>query len=250
MLYRELVLTALALAMGGMFGTKPHRVAFVCGPQVSDLQELAKAREGLYRELRERTDLTQIIFMGDLVTDNADLLAPTVATFDSLPCPWFCVPGDRDRDFYRPATSLRPGKALPFRARDFATYRKVVGCEDTTWTAAGTRWIILNNIRTLSREQIRTMSDTSLLVDNDYVGGLNEHQKTWLAGILRDTPEKQAVILCTHIPLNRCAGADSLGQILALHPGIWQISSATASRQGGIYILERKSGRWMDSPLR
>lgn len=254
MLRHGFLTLALVLALGGMFRPKSGRTAFVCGPQVSDMEQLGKARKGLYRELRERTDLTQIIFMGDLVMDDAGLLAPTAATLDSLPCPWLCVPGDHDRDFYKRAASLRPGKALPARERDFSSFRKRIHSEDTTWVAAGIRWIILNNIRTLPRRQVREEQDASLYRGNDYIGGLNGRQKAWLENLLKTVPPKRPVVLCTHIPLNRCAGADSLGRILTLHPDIRQICCVpsdddgilSVSDHGGICILDHKSGRWME----
>ncbi len=231
------VFLLLSLAMGGLFASRSHRVALVCGPAVENRQQLDKARKGLYRSLRERTDWGQIIFMGDMVSDNASLLAPTAQTLDSISVPWFCVPGDKDRDFYRPATSTRPGGNLPSRDRDFATWRTVMPAMDSSWIAFEIRWIILNNIRTTG---------------NKYVGGLNEGQKAWLENILKNAPQQQRVVLCTHLPLSQCAGADSLQRILSLHKDTRQICAApcsdpevlSVSDQGGLYILDIKNGSW------
>ena len=87
-------------------------VAFVGDPQVDNATQLDYARRSVYRELRERKDLDLVILLGDLVNDKTELLAPTVATLDSLPCPWLAVPGNHDRDRYTkedgPGT-FRPG---------------------------------------------------------------------------------------------------------------------------------------------
>lgn len=248
------VVWVIGLALTGMFAGQSHRVALVCGPAVQDPEQLDAARKGLYRSLRERADIRQIIFMGDLVMDDASLLSPTRATLDSLSCPWFCVPGDGDRDFYRPATSLRPGGHLPSRDRDFVTWQAVMPSSDTSWVARGIRWIVLNNIRTISRTQARTLKaqDKGLYVGNDYTGGLNERQKRWLEDWLIRTPERQWIALCTHLPLSQCAGADSLAHILSRHKNTRQICAVpcsdpeviSVSGHGGIYTLDIRNGGW------
>lgn len=231
------VFLLLSLAMGGMFASRSHRVALVCGPAVENRQQLDEARHGLYRSLRERTDLEQIVWMGDMVADDASLLAPTAATLDSLSIPWFCVPGGKDRDFYRLATSTRPGGHLPSRERDFATWQAVMPSLDTSWVAFDIRWIILSNVRTVRHQK---------------VGGLNERQKARLEEWLRRTPEQQTVVLCTYLPLSQCTGADSLQRILSLHKRTRQICTVpcsdpdilSVSDQGGIYTLDIKNGGW------
>ena len=228
---------ALSLVLTGMFAGKGHRVALVSGPAAENRQQLVEARHGIYRSLRESADLEQVILLGNLVKDDATLLAPTRATLDSLSCPWFCVAGSGDRDFYWHATSTRPGGHMPHRERDFATWQKVMPALDTAWTAFDIRWIILNNIRT---------------VRNQVVGGLDEEQKTWLEDQMKAVPERQLVVVCTHFPLSQCAGADSLQRILALHKNTRQICATpcsdpevlSLSDHGGSYILNIKKGSW------
>ena len=254
MLRTPSLVLVLGLVLTGMFAGQIHRVTLVCGPAVQNPEQLDCARKGLYRSLRERADIHQIIFMGDMVMDDASLLSPTLATLDSLSCPWFCVPGDGDRNFYRPATSLRPGGHLPSRERDFVTWQAVMPSSDTSWIAWNIRWIILNNIRTIPRTEAQTLKaqGKELYVGNDFTGGLNERQKNWLENLLIRAPERQWIVICTHLPLSQCAGADSLAAILSRHKNTRQICAApcpdpeviSVSDHGGIFTLDIKNGSW------
>ena len=86
------------------------RVAFVGDPQVDNEQELSYARKSVYSELRSRHDLDMVVVLGDLVNDKVNLLAPSVASLDSLSVPWFCVPGNHDKDVYGKST-LKPANS-------------------------------------------------------------------------------------------------------------------------------------------
>ena len=118
------------------------RVAFVGDPQVDDATQLGYARASIYRELRERKDLDLVIFLGDLVNDKMEYIAPTVASLDSLGCPWLAIPGNHDRDRYP--------KELE-RARDLASWQREVGYIDTSFVLKGVRFILMNDVRTRDR---------------------------------------------------------------------------------------------------
>ena len=97
------------------------RVAFVGDPQVDNETELGYAQRSIYRELKSRKDLDMVVFLGDLVNDDASLLAVSKASLDSLGLPWYSVPGNHDRDMYR-------GKQT--KIRDLETWKKVIGPAD------------------------------------------------------------------------------------------------------------------------
>ena len=96
------------------------RVALVGDPQVDSEKELSYARRSIYRELRERKDLDLVIVLGDLVNEKTELIAPSEASLDSLPCPWARVNGNHD--------GPDPVK-------------------DTAITAGGIRFILMDDVR-------------------------------------------------------------------------------------------------------
>lgn len=191
------------------------RVAFVGDPQVDNEQELRYAQKSIYRELRERNDLDLVIILGDIVNDDTQWLAPSFASLDSLSCPWVCVPGNHDRNFYKKASSRYPGKALPHRERDLADYQKLNGYIDTTFTKKGVRFVCMNNVRTLK--------------NGGYEGGFHPKQKQWIDSLLQNTPPRQSVVFCTHIPLSSSQGLDSLSTLLKRHENIYFVSGHTHS---------------------
>ena len=87
-------MVALFLGAAPSSYSRPLRVAFVGDPQADGMRQLEYCRKTIYTELRERKDLDLVIVLGDLVNDQIDLLEPTKASLDSLPCPWLCVPGN------------------------------------------------------------------------------------------------------------------------------------------------------------
>lgn len=192
------------------------RVAFVGDPQVDNETELAYARRSVYRELRERKDLDLTVFLGDLANDDVSLLAPTRATLDSLACPWACVPGNHDRDYY----GLKKGRAVSVdrtvdekRPRDMATYSRVIGAPDTTFVRGGVRFILMDDVR--------------LLGTAGYEGGFREDQKAWLRKALAETPAEMLAVLCAHIPFSEFAAKDSLEAILSVHPRLLMMCGHT-----------------------
>lgn len=204
------------------------RVAFVGDPQVDDARELAYARASIYAELKGRTDLDLVVILGDLVNDKPELLAPSKACLDSLPCPWICAPGNHDKDIYsrprkgkvskvaveprpregnaptlavepRPREGSAPTLAVDPRPRDTRTFRRVLGYTDTTFVLGGICFISMDNVRT-----VHTAS---------YEGGLSETQKDFLRDALSSAPGE--IVLCAHIPFSQCEGRDSLAAILS-----------------------------------
>lgn len=184
----------LALLLVLPLGARRLRVAFVGDPQVDNEKELAYARRSVYKELRERKDLDLAIFLGDLVNDDVALLAPSRATLDSLPFPWACVPGNHDRDVYR----------VKGKARDMATYSRVIHATDTTFERAGVCFIMMDDVRLEGK--------------GGYEGGFREDQKAWLRAKLEALPADRLAVLCAHIPFNEFKAKDSLETILSIHP--------------------------------
>ena len=197
------------------------RVAFVGDPQVDDATQLGYARASIYRELRERKDLDLVIFLGDLVNDKIEYLAPTVASLDSLGCPWLAVPGNHDRDRYP--------KELE-RARDLASWQREVGYIDTSFVLKGIRFILMNDVRTRDRA--------------DYEAGWSEEQKRWLADVLARTPEGQQTVLATHIPLEEMHAQDTLAQLLSSREKLLLVSGHTHQVRREILTL---GGRAVES---
>lgn len=180
------------------------RVAFVGDPQVDNATQLGYARASIYRELRERKDLDLVVFLGDLVNDKTELLAPTVASLDSLPCAWLSVPGNHDRDRYPAETG---------RARDLVSWRQTLGYVDTTFVRHGVRFILMNDVRTRGRA--------------DYEAGWSEAQKQWLCAVLADTPAGQQTVIATHIPLEEMHAQDTLASLLAGRERLLLVSGHT-----------------------
>lgn len=217
---------ALFLTFPLNLGAKPLRVAFVGDPQVNDSTELGYARRSIYRELQGRRDLDLVIILGDLVNDDVRLLSPTKETLDSLSCPWFCVPGNHDRDLY----GKKKGKILSIdgtvdenKPRDMASYERIIGKADRWFDVKGLRFILMDDVRRLGKV--------------GYEGGLREDQKVWLREVLTKTPTNQQVIFCTHIPLEAFEAKDSINEILSLHPKMLIVTGHTHSVHRGWYRL-------------
>lgn len=175
-------------------GARRLRVAFVGDPQVDNEKELSYARRSIYDELRGRSDLDMAIFLGDLVNDDVSLLAPTRAVLDSLPYAWASVPGNHDRDVYH----------VKGKARDMATYSRVIHATDTTFERGGVCFIMMDDVR--------------LEGTGGYEGGFREDQKLWLRERLEALPADRLAVLCAHIPFNEFKAKDSLETILSVHP--------------------------------
>lgn len=196
------VLTAVLLLAAQPGGAQRLRVAFVGDPQVNSEEELDYARKSVYGELGSRRDVDLAIFLGDLVNDKTDLLAPSRALLDSLPFPWACVPGNHDRDVY--------GRG---RNRDMASYRRVIGTPDTTFVRGGVRFILMDDVRGKGTR--------------DYEAGFRDDQKAWLSGVLAGTPQEMLAVLSAHIPFSEFRALDSLETILSGHPRLLLMSAHT-----------------------
>ena len=197
-------------------GAQRLRVAFVGDPQVDSEEELAYARKSIYGELRARRDLDLVVLLGDLVNDDVRLLAPTRATLDSLPCPWVCVPGNHDRDFY----GAKKGKVVSIdgsvqegRVRDKASYSRIIGKPDSTFVMGGVRFVLLDDVRTRQKA--------------DYEGGLREGQKAWLREVVASTPPQTLLVLSAHIPFQEFKALDSLEALLRPHPKLLLVCGHT-----------------------
>ena len=201
-------LTAVLLLAFLPAGAQRLRVAFVGDPQVDSEAELAYARKSVYGELRSRKDLDLVLFLGDIVNDKMDLLAPSRASMDSLSCPWASVPGNHDRDVYG------RGEGTPRRSgRDMASYSRIIGAPDTTFVRGGVRFILMDDIR--------------LRGALGYEAGFREDQKAWLSSILSATPPQMLAVLSAHIPFSEFQALDSLGTILARHPRLLLMAAHT-----------------------
>lgn len=197
------------------------RVAFVGDPQVDNATQLGYARASIYRELRERKNLDLVIFLGDLVNDKMEYLAPTVASLDSLGCPWLAIPGNHDRDRY-------PGDST--RVRDLDTWQRTLGYIDTSFVRHGIRFILMNDVRTRGRA--------------DYEAGLSERQKEWLSTVLAATPEKQQIVFASHIPLTEMHAKDTLDKLFAGKERVLLVSGHTHQTRRETLILD---GREVES---
>ena len=195
-------LTAVLLLTAQPGGAQRLRVAFVGDPQVDSEAELAYARKSVYGELGSRKDVDFAIFLGDLVNDRMDLLAPSRAVLDSLPFPWACVPGNHDRDVY--------GRG---RSRDMASYRRVIGATDTTFVRGGVRFILMDDVRGKGTQ--------------GYEAGFREDQKAWLSAVLAETPPQSLAVLSAHIPFSEFKALDSLETLLSRHPRLLLMSAHT-----------------------
>ncbi len=188
------LIALLALSLTLPVSAQKLRVAFVGDPQVDNETELTYARLSIYKELRERADVKLSIFLGDLVNDKPELLAPTRASLDSLPHSWACVPGNHDRDVYKGT-----GKA-----RDMASYSRVIHTPDTSFVLSGVQFILMDDVRLKGKA--------------DYEAGFREDQKAWLKDVLDAMPSARLAVLCAHIPFNEFKAQDSLETILSRHP--------------------------------
>ena len=194
--------TAVLLLAFQPAGAQRLRVAFVGDPQVDSDAELAYARKSVYGELRGRKDLDLVIFLGDIVNDKMDLLAPSRASMDSLSCPGASVPGNHDRDLY--------GRG---KNRDMASYSRVIGAPDTTFVRGGVRFILMDDVR--------------LRGTLGYEAGFREDQKAWLTGVLEDTPPGMLAVLSAHIPFSEFLALDSLEHVLSRHPRLLLMTAHT-----------------------
>ena len=213
-------MVALFLGAAPSSYSRPLRVAFVGDPQADGMRQLEYCRKTIYKELRERKDLDLVIVLGDLVNNQVDLLEPTKASLDSLSCPWFCVPGNHDRDVY----PVIDGRKRP---RDISTYRKVFGYEDTTFVKGGMRFILMDDVR---------------LGGKEYEGGFRDSQKVWLDSVLRATPKNMLAVLSAHIPFTQFTAKDSLSAILAVHPNLLLMSGHTHKVERKFFIVNLGDG--------
>lgn len=171
------------------------KVAFVGDPQVNDSTELQYARKSVYRELRERKDIDLAIFLGDIVNDSMEMLEPSKASLDSLPYPWFTIPGNHDFDIYkgRKAVTIQKG-----RNRDLTSYPEVFGSPDTTFSRKGVRFILMNDV---------------IYENNSYKGGFTQRQMAYLDSVVTACSKERTLVLATHIPYSHIkdrAAADSI----------------------------------------
>lgn len=193
------ILPLLVLAASAQARTL--RLAIVGDPQVDNPTQLVYAQRSIYKDLRERKDLDMVLVLGDLVNDKPSLLEPSVASLDSLNCPWFAVPGNHDRD-------MEKGKR-----RLTNSFRCAVGYVDTSFVKKDTRFILLNDVYTKGRA--------------DYEGRLTISQKHYLDSLLKLTPRDMQVVLATHIPISECKDLDTLKTILSQHPRLLLCSAHT-----------------------
>ena len=219
-------MVALFLVSAPSTYSRPLRVAFVGDPQADGMKQLEYCRKTIYKELRERKDLDLVIVLGDLVNNQVDLLEPTKASLDSLPCPWFCVPGNHDRDVY----PVIDGRKRP---RDISTYRKVFGYDDTTFVKGGIRFILMNDVR---------------LGGKEYEGGFRDSQKYWLDSVLRATPKNMLAVVSSHIPLTQFTAKDSLSAILSVHPNLLLMSGHTHKVERKFFSVNLGGGDVVNVP--
>lgn len=201
---KRIILFALLIALGIDVEAQRLRVAFVGDPQVDNGTELGYAQRSIYKELKSRKDLDMVVFLGDLVNDDASLLAVSKASLDSLGVPWYSVPGNHDRDLYR-------GKNK--KIRDLETWKKVIGPADTAFYRKGTHFILMNNVRHSPK--------------GEYEGGFKESQKAFLDSVLRETPQSCRKVIATHIPFSQMRGRDSLMTIIGKYPSVFFVSGHT-----------------------
>ena len=201
---KRILLFALLTVLSLDADAQKLRVAFVGDPQVDNETELGYAQRSIYRELKSRKDLDMVVFLGDLVNDKASLLEVSKASLDSLGCPWYCVPGNHDRDMYR-------GKQK--RVRDLETWKKVIGPADIAFYRNGIRFILMNNVRHSPK--------------GEYEGGFTDSQKVFLDSVLRETPLSCRTVIATHIPFSQMRGRDSLMTIIGKHPSVFFVSGHT-----------------------
>lgn len=123
--------------LSGGRGDKVLRVALVGDPQVDNAGELYYARNSVLKELASRKDLDFAIFLGDIVNEAPELLPQMKESLDSLPFPYFSIPGNHD---------------------DPTVYRSVFGYRDTAFVSSGIRFILMDNSSgELTAEQKRTL---------------------------------------------------------------------------------------------
>ena len=201
---KRIILFALLIALGIDVEAQRLRVAFVGDPQVDNEPELGYAQRSIYKELKSRKDLDMVVFLGDLVNDDASLLAVSKASLDSLGVPWYSVPGNHDRDLYR-------GKNK--KIRDLETWKKVIGPADIAFYRNGIRFILMNNVRHSPK--------------GEYEGGFTDGQKVFLDSVLRETPPSCRTVIATHIPFSQMRGCDSLMTIIGKHPSVFFVSGHT-----------------------
>lgn len=83
---------------------------------------------------------------------------------------------------------------------------------DSCFTLAGIRFILMDNVRRTPK---------------GYEGGFSSSQKQWLDSLLARGPAR--TVLCTHIPLSRCRGLDSLDLLLSRGRNLLLVSGHTHS---------------------
>lgn len=176
-------------------------MAFVGDPQADDATQISYARKSIYKELRERKDIDLVIVLGDLVNDKPELIEPSVASLDSLPCPWLSVPGNHDRDNSKG------------EFRGISRWSEDVGYVDTTFVMHGIRFILMNDVRTKGRA--------------DYEAGLLESQKIWLQDVMDRTPAEQRIVFASHIPLTEMHAKDSLEMMFEGKDNVLLVSGHT-----------------------
>lgn len=175
------------------------KVLMLGDPQTTNFQQVAFYAHDVLAEL-VGTDAAFGVALGDIVNDRPLMFEDNVAAVSTVGIPWHHVFGNHDRNFDAP---------------DYAsyddTYNRVVGPSHYSFNWGGVHFVVLNNIHSLG--------------GHSYEGRLTQEQLDFLKSDLAFVPEKQLVVLMSHIPLNETKNREDLFRLIEQRPHTFSISA-------------------------
>ncbi|AKS41108.1 calcineurin-like phosphoesterase C-terminal domain-containing protein [Wenzhouxiangella marina] len=179
------------------------RCVIVGDSQTYSNDEIAYFRDSAVRRLLdyELDEDDCVIYVGDVVGDDLDLLDRLLALGSTAGAPQWLVHGnhDMDLDAWHPEHS-----ADSWRARAMPDYY--------AFEMGQVLFVALNNVVFPCGEADAAMDGRRFCVDDQrprYNGRLPDTQLTWLANLLETVPKDRRVVLLHHIPLVSFSDADS-----------------------------------------
>ena len=166
--------------------------AVVGDSQTYSNQEISWLRDGVVTDLvRDRETLDCLLYVGDVVGDDLDLLDRLLEVGAAAGAPQWLVHGNHDFDFDARSD-----------ADSADSWRRLYGPNYYAFDKGRARFIVLDNVTyPCGAEDAATGHDFCAEGERPtYNGRLTETQFEWLERLIAQTPEDRLIVLAHHIP--------------------------------------------------
>jgi len=126
------------------------------------------------------------VVLGDVLNDDLALFGSLCATLAALDVPMYYLPGNHDQNYDSPGDRFAT-----------ETFEAKVGPRYFSFEQGSVHFIVLDNVHWRGK-----VSDPERWSGGNYVAGLDERQRAWLARDLELTPGEMLVVPMMHIPFN------------------------------------------------